>query len=177
MSRAALDRNFRPNAVLPDDFARCCSGKRPPCSGKSSALNRKSAGRRARRTPLPFPAVAAPSGAARPFQISKAHQTTGSSDLHPSENLATLKRRWGESVQPRGEPAGAEATLGRRRVPPPSAELNAALRFSGPWPHLSGPSTHFPEQSRGHKLLRQTDVRSGTMRNATPARQEPSRIA
>ena len=56
-------------------------------------------------------------------------------------------------------------------------QINAALRFSGPWPHLSGPSTHFPEQSRGHKLLRQTDVRSGTMRNATPARQEPSRIA
>ena len=40
-SRAALDRNFRLNAVLPDDFGRCCSGKRPPCSEKSSGPVRR----------------------------------------------------------------------------------------------------------------------------------------
>ena len=56
LSRAALDRDFRPNAVLQDDFGRCCSGKRPPYSGKSSALNRNSAGGGRLETPLPFPA-------------------------------------------------------------------------------------------------------------------------
>jgi len=102
LSRAALDRNFQPNAVLPDDFGYCYSGK-------SSALNRKSAQRRARRTPSPSPARGYRGralGAAGPFQISLAE-------------FGLLKHR---------------SICLAERLPRTSAAPNAAHRFSGPRP-------------------------------------------